>query len=102
MPKIEPSDLHYRIYDHPEKGLIPVCVQRFDLDDYDRSRLGETQFATETEAQAIIDQAKGLGLRGEIIAAVDKALRALPGTEVSDTSVGWRVARGNDEEFVEL
>lgn len=44
------DDVHYRLYAHPERGLIVVCVQWFDYADYDETRFVGRGFSSEAEA----------------------------------------------------
>lgn len=47
------SDVHWRLYDHPDHGVVAVCVQGFDYPDYHcESFLNYEAYETEDEALA--------------------------------------------------
>lgn len=47
------------------------------------------------------DTAPKTDLRDDILATIDKTLRAMPGVAVTDNSWGWTVTRGNETHYVE-
>jgi len=48
---------HWRLYRHPAKGPVAVCVQDFDYRDYDGEFLGYAAYPDEASAKAVIDAA---------------------------------------------
>lgn len=71
----DPDDPYYRLY-RSERGPVVVCLQWFDVWDYDeRDWLTDEQYATEAEAEAALDAYKLDRAMLMDVDAVEKMLR---------------------------
>ncbi len=69
------KEVHYRLYHHPTKGPVVICVQWLDYRDYDAGRIMTPDaYQTEEEAEAAL---RGISVMSETMSDRERVAQAI-------------------------